>query len=715
MIRSYRQLDMQNLEIINMTLEKLDVEPVSPGEGRIWFSNEISLPYIRANGQNRFLVAPDDDFNFTLPLKETLYINDTILIYDIENQEYRRIKASVILDKMSTVKDVFKTMHTEYGVKNIVAKDDDDIYFTADGILLRTVGDITGTKSIKYDLNEQAINSVFAGPLDVTIAKPTFRHLTDGDLPASYNPSKWNEAVNFANITEGNPTNVTMLDLGYIVVTTIGTPGLDENLPTEKAVRVAIGLAIAALIDSSPGLLDTLNEIAAALGDDPNFATTITNLITGKEPGLGNPSVSGYFLSSTTSGVRSWINVPDPFVTSVVSDILSATALSGVLSVVPYALVNKDDGRFYWGTTDPTNAKRLNYDGYFYATNLYSSYSYIGAPVSNFMFLTPNLLDIYVGGNIRSMLYPGVSNLSTSIPYVFDTSNILNVAGSKLVSIKNHGTEKFYIDPDGNAYANGVLLTGSAGVVYNNATTTPTTLGGIAAGSTFVDQTMQQMWDSFLYPYQAPIFTNFYISAQVAILECGVYMDTDSKMFYWTTSNPGNIQANSIAIYDFTNSSPLATGLLNDGSEVISCGSIIKYNTTEQQIYRISGTNSKSQAMSSIYSITTWYSPFYYGVGTAALSVSAIQALTKQVVSKSNKVYSFSPTSQKFYFAYPASYGYLTSIMDPNGFPIISSFTVSTKSFTYNTPNYKGNTVSYYVYESNSLTTQTGFVITFNF
>lgn len=37
--------------------------------------------------------------------------------------------------------------------------------------------------------------------------------------------------------------------------------------------------AIAALVDSAPGTLDTLNEMAAALGDDPNFATTISNQI----------------------------------------------------------------------------------------------------------------------------------------------------------------------------------------------------------------------------------------------------------------------------------------------------------------------------------------------------------------------------------------------------------------------------------------------------
>lgn len=40
--------------------------------------------------------------------------------------------------------------------------------------------------------------------------------------------------------------------------------------------------ALNALVDAAPGTLDTLNEIAAALGDDPNFATTITNQIAAK-------------------------------------------------------------------------------------------------------------------------------------------------------------------------------------------------------------------------------------------------------------------------------------------------------------------------------------------------------------------------------------------------------------------------------------------------
>ena len=47
-----------------------------------------------------------------------------------------------------------------------------------------------------------------------------------------------------------------------------------------------------AIIDSAPGALDTLNELAAALGDDANFSTTITNSIAAKAP-LASPNLTG--------------------------------------------------------------------------------------------------------------------------------------------------------------------------------------------------------------------------------------------------------------------------------------------------------------------------------------------------------------------------------------------------------------------------------------
>ena len=57
---------------------------------------------------------------------------------------------------------------------------------------------------------------------------------------------------------------------------------------------------VAGIVDSAPGTLDTLNELAAALGDDPNFATTVTNSIGTKLPLAGGTLTGGLTGTSAT-------------------------------------------------------------------------------------------------------------------------------------------------------------------------------------------------------------------------------------------------------------------------------------------------------------------------------------------------------------------------------------------------------------------------------
>ncbi|EGF5359634.1 prophage tail fiber N-terminal domain-containing protein [Escherichia coli] len=67
-----------------------------------------------------------------------------------------------------------------------------------------------------------------------------------------------------------------------------GTPSTptppDDAAGTEIANAAFVRKLLAALVGSSPEALDTLNELAAALGNDPNFATTVTNALAGKQP-----------------------------------------------------------------------------------------------------------------------------------------------------------------------------------------------------------------------------------------------------------------------------------------------------------------------------------------------------------------------------------------------------------------------------------------------
>ena len=81
-----------------------------------------------------------------------------------------------------------------------------------------------------------------------------------------------------------------------------GTPTAPTAAQTANSTQIAttafVKAAVAALVDSSPGTLDTLNELAAALGDDPNFAATMATQLGLKAP-LASPALTGKPIAPT--------------------------------------------------------------------------------------------------------------------------------------------------------------------------------------------------------------------------------------------------------------------------------------------------------------------------------------------------------------------------------------------------------------------------------
>ena len=75
---------------------------------------------------------------------------------------------------------------------------------------------------------------------------------------------------------------------------TSGSIAVDSTIATKTYADSAASAAVAAVIDSSPAALDTLNELAAALGDDANFSTTVTTSIGTK---LNSSAVSAFGLT----------------------------------------------------------------------------------------------------------------------------------------------------------------------------------------------------------------------------------------------------------------------------------------------------------------------------------------------------------------------------------------------------------------------------------
>jgi hypothetical protein len=97
--------------------------------------------------------------------------------------------------------------------------------------------------------------------------------IVQGNLHASH-------GITTADIGEGSNLYYTDARVGSYLST--------NSFATESYV----GTQIANLVDSSPSALNTLNELAAALGDDANFSTTVTNSIALKAP-LASPSFTG--------------------------------------------------------------------------------------------------------------------------------------------------------------------------------------------------------------------------------------------------------------------------------------------------------------------------------------------------------------------------------------------------------------------------------------
>ncbi|HFV0862663.1 TPA: phage tail protein [Escherichia coli] len=102
---------------------------------------------------------------------------------------------------------------------------------------------------------------------------------------------------------------------------------------TQIASTAFVMAAIAALVDSSPDALNTLNELAEALGNDPNFATTMTNALAGKQPkdatltALAELATSADKLPYFTGADRAALTA----LTSVGRAILGKTSTQGVL------------------------------------------------------------------------------------------------------------------------------------------------------------------------------------------------------------------------------------------------------------------------------------------------------------------------------------------------------------------------------------------------
>ena len=201
-------------------------------------------------------------------------------------------------------------------------------------------------------------------------------------------------------------------------------------------------------------------------------------------------------------------------------------------------------------------------------------------------------------------------------------------------------------------------------LTYTNTLPVPATLGGIVAGSTHTQRTMQQMWDELLYPYQYPEFISFSINGQNDVLEVGDTSNVNPS-FIWTSINSINMVNLSIYIRDITSGELLASHAPDTGGLSITHAGITRLTPSQEQ-YQIQATNTKSELFSRDYYIN-WEWLMYFGESaTKPLIAADITGLRiSQLGTDFAGTYAFSAATDEYKcICYPSSWGTATKFND---------------------------------------------------
>jgi len=165
--------------------------------------------------------------------------------------------------------------------------------------------DIAGTLDVTGVLTADS-NATIAGTLGVT-GVTTFSSISDGTITVTAFVDEDNMASNSATliptqqsvkayVDNSSSTGLSLIDEDNMASNSATRP------PSQQSVKAYTDSSISSLVDSSPAALNTLNELAAALGDDASFSTTVNNNIATKLPKSGGAMTGAITTNSTFDG-----------------------------------------------------------------------------------------------------------------------------------------------------------------------------------------------------------------------------------------------------------------------------------------------------------------------------------------------------------------------------------------------------------------------------
>ena len=206
----------------------------------------------------------------------------------------------------------------------------------------------------------------------------------------------------------------------------------------------------------------------------------------------------------------------------------------------------------------------------------------------------------------------------------------------------------------------------------NSANGATVAIGGIAKGKKYENANVVDIINDLLHPYVAPSSVGLTLAGvNGGTFEMGTTQSVTGATIRWTAGSQNVTKVELLKA-----GSPVAEATVASGtSQAVTYTEEITTNASfsARVTDATKTTNGGSVNFNFVY-------PFYSGVlgAEATVDSAAIVGLTKSVSAKGNKSITYTTEgTQKCVFAYPKSYGDLTSILDPNNFECIDTFAKS--------------------------------------
>ena len=323
-------------------------------------------------------------------------------------------------------------------------------------------------------------------------------------VPSTFTPSAHSHVISdVTNLQTSLDAKAPLASPALSGTPTAPTAAVGTNT-TQIATTAFVRGEVSALVAAAPGTLDTLNELASALGNDPNFATTVTNSLAGKAPLTGTGASGTWNISVTGSaGSVAWTNVSGrptalssftndsgyvlssslssylPLSGGTLSGGLTGTtaSFSGLLSLVGVSTMN---------TAVPGGAAyNLRFNGS-------STNDQVQAITWSYHNLGDSQAGIYVqsSGAYGTKMYLATTDAFVSgakVAVSIDHSGNVNIvrgaltqAGNQVLHAGNYNSYSPSLTGSGASGTWGISITGSAGSASNS-----TTVGGLAPAQFF--------------------------------------------------------------------------------------------------------------------------------------------------------------------------------------------------------------------------------------